>query len=94
MFQTGKKAEFCPVFAGRDTCVGIPTSFRCRAPPSTKSTHTYALERLIRRVRHPTEEAIVGAMKSVLFLASIALVLQLCPSFVVHNGPSRVVGER
>lgn len=32
-------------------------------------------------------------MKSVLFLASIALVLQLCPSFVVQSGPSRVVGE-
>lgn len=32
-------------------------------------------------------------MKSALFLASIALVLQLCPSFVINNGPSRLVGE-
>ena len=32
-------------------------------------------------------------MKSALFLASIALVLQLCPSFVIYNGPTRLVGE-
>lgn len=32
-------------------------------------------------------------MKSALFLASIALVLQLCPSFVINNGAARLVGE-